>query len=90
MTNESVAGVDLHIATRGQMHSEPVERSSGPTPEVALARETTAHKRKAEAGHRSIYKRRKAIIAAVPIRNRAGGRLYFRRTPSGEGVPFEW
>ena len=62
--DESVAGVDLHIATGRQKHGEKAETATGPPPEDATRKEAMAHKLRTEAG-KSIYKMRKAIVEPV-------------------------
>ena len=89
VTDERVAGVDLHIATGRQGHGEPEDTASGPPPEGASPRETMAHKLGTEAG-RSIYKMRKAIVEPVfgQIKERRGFRRFSFR---GVGkVSLEW
>ncbi len=89
VTDESVAGVDLHIATGRQRHGEKVETASGPPPEGASPREVMAHKLGTEAG-RSIYKMRKAIVEPVfgQIKERRGFRRFSFRGVSKVGQ--EW
>ena len=89
VTDERVAGVDLHIATGRQGHGEPEDTAFGPPPEGASPRETMAHKLGTEAG-RSIYKMRKAIVEPVfgQIKERRGFRRFSFR---GVGkVSLEW
>lgn len=89
VTDESVAGVDLHIATGRQRHGEKVETASGPPPEGASPREVMAHKLGTEAG-RSIYKMRKAIVEPVfgQIKERRGFRRFSFRGVGNVGQ--EW
>jgi transposase len=87
--DESVAGVDLHIATGRQKHGEKVAMASGPPPEDATPKEAMAHKLRTEAG-KSIYKMRKAIVEPVfgQIKERRGFRRFSFR---GVGnVSLEW
>ena len=64
VSDEGVAGVDLHIATGRRKHGEKVESATGPPPEDATPKEAMAHKLRTEAG-KSIYKMRKAIVEPV-------------------------
>ena len=77
VTDESVAGVDRHIATGRQRRGEKVETVSGPPPEGASPCELMAHKLGTEAG-RAIYKMRKAIVEPVfsHIKERRGFRRF--------------
>lgn len=87
--DESVAGVDLHIATGRQKHGEKVATATGPPPEDATPKEAMAHKLRTEAG-KSIYKMRKAIVEPVfgQIKERRGFRRFSFR---GVGnVSLEW
>lgn len=87
--DESVAGVDLHIATGRQTHGEKVATATGPPPEDATPKEAMAHKLRTEAG-KSIYKMRKAIVEPVfgQIKERRGFRRFSFR---GVGnVSLEW
>ena len=63
-TDESVAGIDLHIATGRLKHQQTIATASEPPPVEATAKETMRHKLRSEAG-RSIYKMRKAIVEPV-------------------------
>jgi transposase len=62
-TAESVAGIDLHIATGRDKHGE-INTAGEPPPDQATAKETMRQKLSTEAG-RSIYKMRKAIVEPV-------------------------
>src|ERR1035441_10968935 len=62
--NEAAEGIDLHIATGRDKHSDPVERTSGEVSPDATVREAMRHKLKTEAGH-AVYKLRKAIVETV-------------------------
>jgi transposase len=64
VTDQSVLGIDLHIATGREKHSHSLETTSGPPPEQATAVEAMRHKLSTEAG-RAIYSRRKAIVEPV-------------------------
>jgi transposase/ribosomal protein L5 len=89
VSDESVAGVDLHIATGRQKHGEKVATATGPPPEDATPKEAMAHKLRTEAG-KSIYKMRKAIVEPVfgQIKERRGFRRFSFR---GVGnVSLEW
>src|SRR5208282_3398871 len=63
-TDESVAGIDLHIATGREKQGEVIEKTSEPPPVPATAKEAMRHKLRTEAG-RDIYKMRKAIVEPV-------------------------
>ena len=88
-TDESVAGIDLHIATGREKHKETIGTASEPPPLLATAKEAMRHKLRTEAG-RSIYKMRKAIVEPVfgQIKERRG----FRRVSLRglENVRHEW
>ena len=89
VSDESVAGVDPHIATGRQKHGEKVATANGPPPEDATPAEAMAHKLRTEAG-KSIYKMRKAIVEPVfgQIKERRGFRRFSFR---GLGnVSLEW
>jgi transposase len=89
VSDESVAGVDLHIATGRQKHGEKVATATGPPPEGATPQEAMAHKLRTDAG-KSIYKMRKAIVEPVfgQIKERRGFRRFSVR---GMGnVSLEW
>lgn len=88
-TDESTAGIDLHIATGRIKHGEVIETVSGPPPENATAKEAMHHKLRTEAG-RSIYKMRKAIVEPVfgQIKERRGFRRFSLR--GLENVRLEW
>jgi hypothetical protein len=62
-TAESVAGIDLHIATGRDKHGE-INTAGEPPPDQATAKEAMRQKLSTEAG-RSIYKMRKAIVEPV-------------------------
>jgi transposase len=61
--DESVAGIDLHIATGRDRHGE-IETASQPPPDEATAKQVMQHKLRTEAG-RAVYKMRKAIVEPV-------------------------
>jgi hypothetical protein len=69
VTDESVAGIDLHIATGRLKHGEVIEPATGPPPEDATAKQAMAHKLRTESG-RSVYKMRKAIVEPVSDRSK--------------------
>ncbi len=87
VTDECVAGIDLHIATGRQKHGEPREPADGSPPEDASVveaislekspKEAMRHKLRTEAGH-GIYKMRKAIVEPVfgQIKERRGFRRF--------------
>lgn len=87
--DESVAGVDLHIATGRQKHGEKLAMATGPPPEDATPKEAMAHKLRTEAG-KSIYKMRKAIVEPVfgQIKERRGFRRFSFR--GVDNVRLEW
>ena len=89
VSDERVAGVDLHIATGRQKHGEKGATATGSPPEGATPQEAMAHKLRTEAG-KSIYKMRKAIVEPVfgQIKERRGFRRFSFR---GMGnVSLEW
>jgi transposase len=88
-TDESVAEIDLHIATGRMKHGEAIETVNGPPPEQATVKEKMRHKLRTEAG-RSIYKMRKAIVEPVfgQIKERRGFRRFSLR--GLENVRCEW
>jgi len=79
-TDESVAGIDLHIATGRDKHEEVVAMTSGPPPEGATAKEAMRHKLRTEAG-RAVYKMRKAIVEPIfgQIKEQRGFRRFSLR-----------
>ena len=87
--DESMAGVDLHIATGRQKHGEKLAMATGPPPEAATPKEAMAHKLRTEAG-KSIYKMRKAIVEPVfgQIKERRGFRRFSFRSVAS--VRLEW
>jgi transposase len=88
-TDESVAGIDLHIATGREKHEQTIETAGQPPPVQATAKETMRHKLRTEAG-RSIYKMRKAIVEPVfgQIKEQRGFRRFSLR--GLENVRREW
>lgn len=88
-TDESVAGIDLHIAPGRIQHGEVIEAVSGPPPEHATAKEAMRHKLRTETG-RAIYKMRKAIVEPVfgQIKERRGFRRFSLR--GLDNVRQEW
>jgi transposase len=88
-TDESVAGIDLHIATGREKHEETIEPANEPPPGEVTAKEVMRHKLRTEAG-RSIYKMRKAIVEPVfgQIKERRGFRRFSLR--GLENVRREW
>ena len=89
VTAESVAEIDLHIATGRIQHGVPIETTSGPPAEQATAKQAMAHKLRTAAG-RSIYKMRKAIVEPVfgQIKERRGFRRFSLR--GLDNVRSEW
>ena len=88
-TDESVAGIDLHIATGRDKHEQTIEATSEPPPIHATAKEAMRHKLRTEAG-RSIYKMRKAIVEPVfgQIKEQRGFRRFSLR--GLDNVRREW
>lgn len=88
-TDESLAGIDLHIATGREKHEETIEPANEPPPGEVTAKEVMRHKLRTEAG-RSIYKMRKAIVEPVfgQIKERRGFRRFSLR--GLENVRREW
>jgi transposase len=88
-TDESVAGIDLHIATGRLKHQQTIETASEPPPVEATAKEAMRHKLRSQAG-RSIYKMRKAIVEPVfgQIKEQRGFRRFSLR--GLENVRREW
>jgi len=79
-TDESVADIDLHIAT-GRLKREPTtETASEPPPVEATAKQAMQHKLRTEAG-RAVYKMRKAIVEPVfgQIKEQRGFRRFSLR-----------
>jgi len=79
-TDESVAGIDLHIATGRDKHEEVAAMASGPPPDGVTAKEAMRHKLRTEAG-RAVYKMRKAIVEPVfgQIKEQRGFRRFSLR-----------
>jgi transposase len=78
--DESVAGIDLHIATGRDKHEEVVAMASGPPPDGVTVKEAMRHKLRTEAG-RAVYKMRKAIVEPVfgQIKEQRGFRRFSLR-----------
>lgn len=89
VTDESLAGMELHIATGRQKHGEQVAAANGPPPEGATPKQAMAHKLRTETG-KSIYKMRKAIVEPVfgQIKERRGFRRFSFRGLGCAGL--EW
>jgi hypothetical protein len=89
VSDESVAGIDLHIATGRVKHEETIATASEPPPNQPTAKEAMQHKLHTEAG-RSIYKMRKAIVEPVfgQIKEQRGFRRFSLR--GVENVRCEW
>jgi transposase len=87
--DEAGEGIDLHIATGRDKHSDPVERTTGEVSPGATAREAMRHKLKTEAGH-AVYKMRKAIVEPVfgQIKEVRGFRRFSLR--GKQNVRHEW
>ena len=88
-TDESVAGIDLHIATGREKHEQTIKTTSEPPPVHATAKEAMRHKLRTEDG-RSIYKMRKAIVEPVfgQIKEQRGFRRFSLR--GLDKVRHEW
>ena len=88
-TDESVADIDLHIATGRDKHEEVIATASGPPPEGAAAKQAMRHKLRTEAG-RAVYKMRKAIVEPVfgQIKEQRGFRRFSLR--GLDNVRREW
>ena len=88
-TDESVVGIDLHIATGREKHEGTIETATESPPHQATVREAMRHKLRTEAG-RSIYKMRKAIVEPVfgQIKEQRGFRRFSLR--GLENVRREW
>jgi transposase len=88
-TDESVAGIDLHIATGREKREENMETTGEPPPLHVTAKEAMRHKLRTEAG-RSIYKMRKAIVEPVfgQIKEQRGFRRFSLR--GLDNVRREW
>jgi transposase len=88
-TDESVAGIDLHIATGREKRDQTIEATSEPPPVQAAAKEAMRYKLRTEAG-RSIYKMRKAIVEPVfgQIKEQRGFRRFSLR--GLDNVRREW
>src|SRR5450759_3490515 len=89
VTAESVAGIDLYIATGRIKHGAVIETTSGSPPPQATAKEAMSHKLRTEDG-RSVYKMRKAIVEPVfgQIKERRGFRRFSLR--GLDNVRSEW
>ncbi|HUV70099.1 MAG TPA: IS1182 family transposase [Terracidiphilus sp.] len=79
-TDETVAGIDLHIATGRMKHDQTMTTASGPPPESATPKQAMQHKLRTETG-RAVYKRRKAIVEPVfgQIKEQRGFRRFSLR-----------
>jgi hypothetical protein len=88
-TGESVAGVDLHIATGRDKRERNIEATSEPPPAQATAKEKMRHKLRTGAG-RDVYKMRKAIVEPVfgQIKEQRGFRRFSLR--GLDNVRREW
>ena len=88
-TDETVAGIDLHIATGRVKHDQTMTTASVPPPESATPKQAMQHKLRTEAG-RAVYKRRKAIVEPVfgQIKEQRGFRRFSLR--GLENVRAEW
>jgi transposase len=88
-THETVAGIDLHIATGRMKHDQTMTTASGPPPESATPKQAMQHKLRTEAGH-AVYKMRKAIVEPVfgQIKEQRGFRRFSFR--GLDKVSAEW
>jgi hypothetical protein len=88
-TDETVAGIDLHIATGRIKHDETIVAQSEPLPSSATPKQAMQHKLRTDAG-RAIYKRRKVIVEPVfgQIKEQRGFRRFSLR--GLEKVRAEW
>jgi hypothetical protein len=89
VTDESVKGVDLYVATGRDKHSGVVETISDPPPPEAPPKEAMHHKLRTADG-RAVYKMRKAIVEPVfgQIKEQRGFRRFSLR--GKENVRREW
>jgi transposase len=88
-TDESVAGIDLHIATGRDKHEEAGATAGEPPPDQATAKEVMRYKLRTQAG-RAVYKMRKAIVEPVfgQIKEQRGFRRFSLR--GLQNVRREW
>jgi len=88
-TDESVASIDLHIATGREEQEEKIAPKSGPPPGEVTAKVAMRQKLSSQAG-RSIYKMRKAIVEPVfgQIKEQRGFRRFSLRGLANVGC--EW
>jgi Transposase DDE domain len=79
-TDESMAGIDLHIATGRMKRDKTVATESGPLLDSATPKQIMQHKLRTEAGH-AVYKMRKAIVEPVfgQIKEQRGFRRFSMR-----------
>jgi len=84
-----VEGIDLHIATGRDKHSDLADTTTGEAPAGATRREAMRRKLKTEAG-RAVYKMRKAIVEPVfgQIKEQLGFRRFSLR--GKQSVQGEW
>ena len=88
-TDETVAGINLHIATGRTKYGETIVAESEPPPPFATPKQAMQHKLRTDAG-RAIYKRRKVIVEPVfgQIKEQRGFRRFSLR--GLEKVRAEW
>ena len=79
-TDESVAGIGLHIVTGRDKHGGGIETTTGPLPDEATAKQVMRRNLRTEAG-RAVYKMRKAIVepASGQIKQQRGFRRFSLR-----------
>ena len=89
LNDEATEGIDLHIATGRDKHSDSVDRTTSEVSPGATVREAMRHKLKTEAGH-AVYKMRKAIVEPVfgQIKDVLGFRRFSLR--GKQNVRHEW
>ncbi|MGH9486252.1 MAG: IS1182 family transposase [Terriglobales bacterium] len=88
-TDQSVAGIDLHIATGRDKHAETAAPATASPPEGATVKEAMQNKLRSQSG-RAVYKMRKAIVEPVfgQIKEQRGFRRFSLR--GLENVRREW
>jgi len=89
VTDETVAGIDLYIATGRDKHGDPTGTATGDPPADTTAKQRMRHKLRTEAGP-AVYKMRKAIVEPVfgQIKEQRGFRRFSLRGKQKAGN--EW